>query len=119
MPGKIKTFRDLLVWQRGKTLCLATFRITQDMPQREMFGLSQQMRRAAVSIPSNIAEGYAHRTRPEYLRSLKIAMGSLAELCTQIEIAAELELIRPSPELNNLLAEEDRLLSSLIAKLSQ
>ena len=113
----INTFRDLIVWQKGKELCKALYIASRRMPKEEMFGLTQQMRRASVSIPSNIAEGYAKRTRPEYLRGLKIAAGSLAELSTQVEIAEDLEMIKPDQKLRELLHEEDRLLSSLIAKL--
>ena len=115
--SRIKTFRDLMVWQKGKELTKGVYRATAHMPKSEIFGLTSQMRRAAVSIPSNIAEGYAKRTRPEYLRGLKIACGSLAELATQWEITIEMEMIRHDARITELLAEIDRMLSSLIAKL--
>lgn len=68
----IRTFRDLLVWQRGMELAESVYVGTVKMPKTEMFGLTSQMRRAAVSIPSNIAEGYARKTPAEYLRSLRV-----------------------------------------------
>lgn len=113
----INTFRDLVVWQRSKTLAVTIYRATATLPKSELFGLTSQMRRAAVSIPSNIAEGYAKRTRPEYLRGLNIAAGSLAELSTQFEIASELGLLPNDPNLLESLREVDRLLSRLITKL--
>jgi len=115
--GTIRTYRDLIVWQRGKELSKAIYRATVKMPKSELFGLTNQMRRASVSIPSNIAEGYARKTRPEYLRSLKIAAGSLAELNTQWEIATELTMVPINATISDLLQEEDRLLQSLITKL--
>ena len=87
------------------------------MPRAERFGLTQQMRRAAISIPSNIAEGYNRKSRPEYIRFLRIASGSQAELSTQWEIAVELEMIRENPEVRSLLGQIDRMLFALIARL--
>jgi four helix bundle protein len=113
----IRTYRDLVVWQRGKTLAKLIYQDSCAMPKSEMFGLTSQMRRAACSIPSNIAEGYARKTPLEYLRGLRIANGSLAELTTQWEIATELKLLPVNPVITDMLAEEDRMLSSLITKL--
>ena len=115
--GTINTYRDLIVWQRSKALAVMTYRATEGLPKSEVFGLMNQMCRASVSISSNIAEGYAKRTRPEYLRRLHIAAGSLAELSTQYEIASELGMLKHDPAYNELLREVDRLLSSLITKL--
>src|SRR5689334_13822247 len=115
----IRTFRDLIAWQKGKELAKSIYRATARMPKSELFGLTGQMRRASVSIASNIAEGYAKKTTPEYLRGLRIAAGSLAELCTQWEIATELEMIPSSPTITALLIEQDRILSSLMLKLEQ
>ena len=115
--GVIRTFRDLIVWQKGKDLTKNIYRATARMPRSEMFGLTSQMRRAAVSIPSNIAEGYARRTTADYLRFLRNARGSLAELVTQYELATEMTMIRADVRVQSLLAEVDRLLQSLIMKL--
>src|SRR5688572_6107760 len=79
----IRTHRDLIAWQRGMTLSKEIYTATRAMPEDERFGLTNQMRRAAVSVPSNIAEGYALETRKSYLRHLRISRGSLAELSTQ------------------------------------
>src|SRR5215470_15663311 len=77
--GAARTFRDLLVWQKAHAFVLAVYRFTDSFPDREKFGLSHQMRRAAVSIPANIAEGFGKRSRAEKARFLNIAEGSLEE----------------------------------------
>ena len=110
----IKTFRDLVVWQKGMALAKEVYKATSVMPDTERFGLTSQMRRAAVSIPSNVAEGYARQSRVEYIRFLKVARGSLAELRTQILLSGELNFLRNSAELGPLLDETERLLAGLI-----
>lgn len=92
---------------------------SKGMPDSEKFGLTSQMRRSAVSVPSNIAEGYARQSTDEYIRFLKIARGSLAELSTQVELASSLELMNCSPNLTDLLAETDRVLQGLIRSLQK
>jgi four helix bundle protein len=116
----IKSYRDLLVWQKGMSLASVVYQISQDMPKAEQFGLTSQMRRAAVSVPSNIAEGYGRRARADYLRFLNISMGSLYELQTQAEIASNLRYIKESDfDLMMEGAREiERMLSSLIRKLA-
>ena len=89
----VKTFKDLRVWQEGITLVNAVYRLCSQLPQDERYGLASQMKRAAISVPSNIAEGQARHQRGDYRRFLYIAIGSLAELETQIHIADDLELI--------------------------
>jgi four helix bundle protein len=89
----IKNFRDLRVWQLGMDLVEQIYRVTQAFPSHELYGLTSQIRRCAVSIPSNIAEGHAREYSKEYLYHLSIAQGSLAELQTQIEIARRLEYL--------------------------
>lgn len=89
----INSFRDLRVWQAGMDLVETIYRSTQVFPQQEMYGLTSQMRRSAVSIPSNIAEGHTRESSKEYLYHLSLAQASLAELQTQIEIAGRLEYI--------------------------
>src|SRR5437763_16197525 len=81
------SYRDLIAWQKGMKLVKAIYETTDSFPQHEMYGLTSQLRRAAVSIPSNIAEGQAHYTNPEFVRFLRHARGSLAEIETQLLIA--------------------------------
>jgi four helix bundle protein len=89
---KVKTFRDLLVWQRSMELTVDIYRLTQAFPREEAFGLTSQLRRAAVSIPSNIAEGQGRQGSREFKQFLSIARGSNCELQTQLEIARALGL---------------------------
>ncbi|MBM3933917.1 MAG: four helix bundle protein [SAR202 cluster bacterium] len=86
----VASYRELRVWQGGIDLVKDIYRITRAFPATETYALSNQMQRAAVSIPSNIAEGYARRRDKEYSHFLSIAQGSLAELDTQLEIARQL-----------------------------
>lgn len=86
----MESYRELSVWQKGMGLVVAVYRLTATFPKSETFGLAGQMQQAAVSIPSNIAEGNALRQTKAYLRHLAIASGSLAELETQLEIAERL-----------------------------
>ncbi|HEX8177058.1 MAG TPA: four helix bundle protein [Pyrinomonadaceae bacterium] len=90
---EIKTggYKDLLVWQKGITLVKQVYQITQKLPDEEKFGLISQMRRAAVSLPSNIAEGQARHTTGEFIQFISNAEGSLAELDTQLILAVELK----------------------------
>jgi four helix bundle protein len=89
----ISSFRDLKVWQTAMALAEEAYAITAAFPGKEMYGLSQQIQRASVSIPSNIAEGHARDSSREYLHHLSIAIGSLAELETQLELAARLHYL--------------------------
>jgi four helix bundle protein len=86
----VKSFRDLLVWQRAIQLSVAIYRLTQGFPREELYGLSSQIRRASVSVPSNIAEGHGRLNTGEYRQFLGIARGSNFELQTQLEIARAL-----------------------------
>jgi four helix bundle protein len=88
----VKSFRDLLVWQRSMELTFEIYRLTQGFPQEEAYGLTSQLRRASVSIPSNIAEGQGRRNTREFRQFLAIARGSNCELQTQLEIARALQL---------------------------
>ena len=89
--GKVKarSFKDLLVWQKGMVLAKGIYEITRPFPDHEKFGLVSQMRRAAVSIPSNIAEGQAPHTTKEFIQFISYAEGSVAELETQLMLAAD------------------------------
>ncbi|MBN1975621.1 MAG: four helix bundle protein [Sedimentisphaerales bacterium] len=91
--GKIKSFRDLKIWQRGIQLVEEIYSLSKSFPKEEIYGLQSQIRRSAVSIPSNIAEGFARLHNKEYRNFLYIALGSCAELTTQIIIAARLNYI--------------------------
>jgi four helix bundle protein len=90
---QIRSFRDLRVWQAGIDLVRQVYELTSKLPRSEVYGLASQMQRAAVSIPSNIAEGHARESTKEYLQHLSIAQASLAELETQIEIGKQLKYI--------------------------
>jgi four helix bundle protein len=85
------SFRDLLVWQRAMQLTVAIYRLTQEFPREEVYGLTSQIRRSAVSLPSNIAEGHGRLNTGEYRQFLGIARGSNCELQTQLEIARALK----------------------------
>ena len=91
----VNSFRDLRVWQVGMDLVEHIYRLTQAFPSQEMYGLTSQMRRASVSIPSNIAEGHTREYTKEYLYHISVAQASLAELQTQVEIAQRLHYITP------------------------
>lgn len=93
MAGKIESYRDLEVWQQGMALAENCYRLTKTFPKEEVYGMVSQIRRAAVSIPANIAEGYGREYRNEYIQFLRIAQGSLKELETHILLAVRVELI--------------------------
>lgn len=86
----IRNFRDLVVWQRAMELSVRTYEVSNAFPREEIYGLTSQIRRASVSIPSNIAEGHGRNNDREFLRFLDIAMGSLRELETQMMLATQL-----------------------------
>jgi len=90
---KIKSFRDLRIWKTGMDLVEDVYLLTKVFPKEEMFGLTSQMRRCVVSIPSNIAEGFARFHKKEFKNFLSIALGSCAELETQIDIACRLKYL--------------------------
>ena len=89
----MKSFRELRVWQAAMILVEKVYMLTHDFPKQEMYGLTSQIRRAAVSIPSNIAEGHTREHLKEYLHHLSMAQASLAELETQLEIAVRLRYL--------------------------
>lgn len=117
--AKIKTFRDLIVWQRAMDLAISLYEATRAMPKAELFALTSQIRRAATSVPMNIAEGFGKHTRPEFLHGLRIAMGSLCEVMTSYELAIRTNMIRPHLQSEALLAEVDRLLQALIRSIER
>lgn len=108
----VNSFRDMRVWQAGMELVEIVYRVTQDFPRAETYGLTNQMRRAAVSVPSNIAEGHVREHVKEYLHHVSIAQGSLAELQTQAEIAARLRYL-PQERLDEIRASAEALAKQL------
>jgi four helix bundle protein len=102
---KTKSFKDLIFWQKSYKLVLEIYKLTGAFPKSEMFALSHQMRKAAVSIPSNIAEGYGRKHKAEYDRFLAIAYGSLLELETQFLIAIDLKDAGKNKNVEDLLKE--------------
>jgi len=113
------SFKDLVVWQRAVELTTEIYRLTAAFPPSEQFGLSNQFRRASVSIASNIAEGYGKSTRGEYLQSLGHARGSNCELQTQLIIAKALDFgaVNAYESVERLSADVSRLLIALMKKL--
>ena len=93
MEKEIKSFRDLIIWQRGINLVKEVYKETQNFPKQELYGLTNQIRRSAISIPSNVSEGHIRQHRAEFRQFLSMALGSLAELETQIIISRELNYI--------------------------
>jgi len=89
----VRDYKDLVVWQRGMELARAIYALTPALPADERFGLTQQIRRAVVSIPSNIAEGHERRSRADFKRFVAIACGSVAEVETQLELAVRLGFV--------------------------
>lgn len=115
-----QNYKDLLVWQKGIALAKTTYDLTKSFPREERFGLIAQMRRAAVSIPSNIAEGQARRTTGEFVHFISNAEGSCAELDTQLILSVELGFCRKLGALPiyEMIAEERRMLNALRRKLA-
>jgi four helix bundle protein len=89
----VKSYRDLFIWQRAMELVEVVYEVTAKLSARESYGLTRQLQRAAVSVPSNIAEGHARESTREYLRSLRTSRGSLAELETQLLLCERLKLL--------------------------
>lgn len=114
----LQSFKDLIVWQKAILLVKEIYNLTERLPKSEVFGLSSQMRRAAVSIPSNIAEGYKRKNIREYIHFLSIADASAAELETQIIIMKEVYKISNISITESTLAEIQKMLITLIRKLN-
>ena len=119
MEEKIKSFKDLRIWQKGIEIVSDIYILTKKFPKEELFSLTSQLRRSAISIPSNIAEGFKRFHNKEYKQFLFITLGSCAELETQIIIAKELKYINENEEakLVEKLDHVCRMTSSLIKKL--
>ena len=118
---KINSYRDLLIWLKGMALAKMTYRLTAHFPDAERFGLVSQMRRAAVSVPSNIAEGQARQGKKEFVQFLSHAEGSLAELDTPLLLAAELNHCSRSDAapMQSLITELQTMVASLRRNLAR
>ena len=119
MPEKIKSYRVLEIWQRSKKFAVDIYRATENFPRAELYGLGSQMRRAAVSIPSNIAEGFRRQSTKEKIQFLHIAYGSGAELETQLEMSNDLGYIKEYDVLANELDVLMRMFNKTIQSLRQ
>lgn len=117
---KVKTYRDLLIWQKSMKLVTQIYVETKSLPKEEVYGLTSQIRRSSISIPSNIAEGYGRNSKNDYIRFLQIASGSLYELQTQLEICLNLNYLskKSFEEIFEQSREIERMLCSLIRKLN-
>ena len=117
----LKNFKELRVWQESYSLCLDIYKITKSFPKEEKYGLTNQVRKSAVSIPSNIAEGYGRKTIGEYTHFLYIAYGSECELETQIQLCNDLGYLKSNDykELQDKIKGVERMLKALIRSLDK
>ena len=115
----LKNYKELKVWQKPYQLCLEIYGITARFPKDEKFGLTSQIRRASVSVPSNIAEGYGRKTTADYIKSLYIAYGSNCELETQMMLSGDLDYIDSAilKDIMDEIYEVERMLKALIKSL--
>ena len=115
----IRTYQDLLVWQRSRELVKNVYLLTKEFPAEERYGLTSQTQRAAISVPSNIAEGFGRKSNQEFKRFLLISFGSLTELQTQITLAGDLEYIKDQEvqSINNEIDEICKMINGLLKKL--
>ncbi len=118
---KISSVHDLQVWQIGMEIVLESYKLSRKLPKEEMFGLTSQIRRAAVAIPANISEGFGRFSRPEFLQFLKVARGSIHELRTHFEITVHLEYFDNKDTINifSKINEGDALITALMKSLSK
>ena len=117
----IQNYKDLIVWQKAMDLAEEIHRLSKTFPREELYGLTSQIRRAAVSVPSNIAEGHARQSTAEFRNFLSIALGSLAEVDTQQLLAQRFEYLTPeqATKAAQLMEEIAKMLHSLRAKLAK
>jgi len=115
----IESYKDLIVWQKSMDMVQLIYRQTRSFPNDERFGLVSQLRRAAVSVPSNIAEGYGRNSTQDYIRFLRIAIGSLCEVQTQLEIAFKENYMKKNEFaiISNLVTEIEKMTISLVKKI--
>lgn len=117
---QINSYKDLIVWQKAMELAQEIHLRSKTFPKEEVYGLTSQLRRAAVSVPSNIAEGQARQGTAEFLNFLSIAQGSLAEVDTQLLLAQRFQYLQPqdATKAASLIVEISKMLASLRAKLA-
>ena len=118
--SEIQSYRDLLIWQKGITIVNLIYQLVRSFPQEELYALTSQLKRASISIPSNIAEGYGRNSTQSYIHFLCISRGSLFELETQLIIANRLKFIKNETlfsEIMNQITEESKMINSFINKL--
>jgi len=118
---KARDYKDLVAYQKSYEVALLVYKLTSFFPSSEMYGLVSQMRRAAVSVPSNISEGYRRGSHKEYVQFLQISLGSTAELETQLSLSKDIGYINTDQfkEIYELNEEVGKLLSSYISKLKK
>ena len=118
---KISSYKDLLIWQKGISIVKLIYQICSEFPEDEVYNLQSQMKRAAISIPSNIAEGYGRNYTNSYVQFLKIARGSLLELETQLIISKELNFIDDTSfkNIEELIIEENKMLNAFISSINK
>ena len=116
----IRSYRDLLIWQKSMDLVINVYAQLKHLPSDEVYGLTSQIKRSVVSIPSNIAEGYGRKSKKDYVRFLRIALGSLYELQTQLEITNRLNFVKEETleALLDQCNEIERMTNSLITKIN-
>ena len=119
MGVEIRSFRDLVVWQKSMDLVEVVYSITKQFPADERYALTSQLKRASVSVPSNIAEGYGRHSTADYIRFLQISLGSLNEVQTQLELGCRLGFVGEDAMngATGLCIEVEKMLVSLITKL--
>ena len=117
----MKSYKDLVVWQKSMSLVTEIYKITRSFPKEEMYGLVYQIRRCAISIASNIAEGYGRQSTTDYVRYLQISRGSLYELQTQLEVCVNIKYVNKSDynNLSQLSDEIGKMLNILIKKVKE
>lgn len=117
----LKSYKELIVWQKSIQLVKEIFLLTDQFPKSEIYGITSQMRRAAISIPSNIAEGYGRRSAKEYAQFYAIAYGSVLELETQLIVSKELQFVDQSriKPAEALLEEVAKMLNSMLGKMKE
>lgn len=118
--SSVKSYKDLLIWQKGLEIVSNVYKLVEDFPKDELYALTSQIKRASISIPSNIAEGYGRSSTQSYISFINISRGSLFELETQLIIANELKFVKNQDLYNTIIEqilEESKMINSFINKL--